>query len=143
MVGHPSSYKARRLSQENKGDAVTDCNHIYEELPDGSKLCFECDHKIPAPVNIRLLGNTVLLEPLKGKERSDGGIWYNMPHRDDRKQWTVRAVGPGRRLADGTVVPPEVKVGERCLCNVGISNRYAFDDGRVIVEADQIEMVWR
>lgn len=26
----------------------TTCEHIFEELPDGSKICFECDFKIPA-----------------------------------------------------------------------------------------------
>ena len=91
---------------------------------------------------MKLLGNTVLLSPLPQPDRTESGILYDMTRRDDRKQWIVKAVGQGRKLKDGTRIPPEVREGDKCLCNVGRGNRYAFDDGSVIVEADQIEMLW-
>jgi hypothetical protein len=28
---------------------MSDCNHCFETLDDGSKLCFECDYRIPPP----------------------------------------------------------------------------------------------
>lgn len=91
---------------------------------------------------MRLLGNTVWLKPLPQETQSHGGIFYDMSRRDDRKQWIVVAIGAGRKLKDGTTLPPEVRPGDKCLCNVGIGNRYTFDDGSVIVEADQVELIW-
>ncbi len=31
------------------GDRPKPCEHTYETLPDGSKICFECDHRVPPP----------------------------------------------------------------------------------------------
>lgn len=91
---------------------------------------------------MRLLGGTVLLEPLKPAAKSDGGIFYDMSRRDDRKQWRVLAVGPGRRLKNGTREAPEVRVGDKCLFNAGIGMRLKLEDGRVIADSDNIEMIW-
>lgn len=92
---------------------------------------------------MQLLGNTVLLEPLPKPAQSPGGVFYDLSRRDDRMQYYVRAVGPGRKLKDGTVLVPEVRVGDKCLCNPDrLGTRYAFEDGRIIVDADNIEMIW-
>lgn len=97
----------------------------------------------PDIFKMRLIGNTVLLAPLPQRKMSDGGVALIERYQDDRKQWLVKAVGQGLRLKDGTRLPPEVRVGDKCLCNVGVGNRYTFDDGSVIVEADQIEAIWQ
>jgi len=91
---------------------------------------------------MKLLRDLVLLEPLQAPGFSPGGILYARPYRDDAKQWTVLAVGPGKRNKDGTRTLPQVRAGDRCLCNAAAGNRFAFDDGRVIVHADQVEMIW-
>lgn len=58
-------------------------------------------------------------------------------------QWWVIAVGPGRRLRDGTIVPPEVRRGDRCLCNPdGLGVRHKFGNGNILVDAGIIEMLW-
>jgi chaperonin GroES len=98
---------------------------------------------------LKLLRNTVLLQPLPPKTVSDGGVHLAMQYQDDRKQWRVLAVGPGRRLKTGLVLPPEVQPGDRVLYNPDLGNRYAFSDrdrehypGCVIADADRIEMKW-
>jgi len=93
---------------------------------------------------MKLIGNTVLLEPLLPELRSRGGIWYDMKRRDDRMQFYVLEVGPGRKLRNGLILPPEVRVGDKCLCNQeGLGVRHKFEDGRVLVDAEIILMIWK
>lgn len=95
-------------------------------------------------MGMKLLGNSVLLEPLMPEKKSKGGIWYDMKRRDDRMQYWVLAVGPGRRLRGGLILPPEVRTGDRCLCNPdGLGIKHKFDDGRILVDAGIIQMIWR
>ena len=90
---------------------------------------------------MKLLRDCVLLQPLKPAEVSPGGIHYARPYLDDCTQYTVLAVGPGK-LRNGARIPPEVRPGDRCLCHANRGNLHTFEDGRIIVRADQIEMVW-
>lgn len=91
-----------------------------------------------------LIGNTVLLAPLAKPAASDGGILYSHKHLDDRMQWWVWKVGPGKRLRNGLILPPEVRPGDRCLCPVdGLGVKHKFDDGWVIVDADLIQLIWK
>lgn len=88
------------------------------------------------------LRNLVLLEPLPLEVRSPGGIFYSQSHTYDNWQYRVLAVGPGKRRKDGTNQRPEVRAGDRCLFRPGAGNRHVFEDGRLIVEAEQILMIW-
>ena len=90
------------------------------------------------------LGNSVLLAPLPRKQKSDRGIWFDMTRQDDRLQYRVLAVGPGRRLRTGLILPPEVRQGDACLCNPdGLGVKHKFDDGRILVDACIIELIWK
>lgn len=73
------------------------------------------------PVNFRALNDIVWLEPELPPDRTASGL-YIVPaagYGDDGKKAPlfarVVAVGPGRRLSDGSRVPPGVKVGDRVL----------------------------
>lgn len=91
---------------------------------------------------MKLLGNRVLLTPASRPMMSPGGVLYDMSRNDDRMQWFVLLVGPGRRLKGGTTLMPEVRPGDKCLFNPGMGVLYDFDDGRIIVDAEQIQMRW-
>ena len=91
---------------------------------------------------MKLLRNLVLLGPLPQPEKSAGGIALSASYSYDNWQYRVLAVGPGKRLRDGTILCPEVRPGDRCLFRPGVGNPYTFEDGRLIVEADQILMLW-
>jgi len=92
------------------------------------------------------LGNTVLIGPLMHRTVSEGGIHLVDRYQDDAKQWVVLAVGPGYRTKKGTLVSPEIKVGDRVLFNPQLPDgiRHVFEDGSrwTIVDASRIEMVW-
>lgn len=96
---------------------------------------------------MKLLGNTVLLEPLNPL-LSRGGL-HLIERYQDNKQFRVVAVGPGRRVrkkgkAD-RLETPEVQPGDHVLLNQYYGNKFAFDDGtgRILVEAADIEAKWR
>jgi chaperonin GroES len=61
---------------------------------------------------IRPLGNRVLLQPLEEEEKSAGGIVLPDTARKKPQQGKVVAVGPGKTLEDGRLVPVSVKVGD-------------------------------
>lgn len=92
---------------------------------------------------MRLLGNRVLLERVMPVLMSPGGVHYSDQHIDDRLQYYVLAIGPGKRLKDGTTLVPDIRPGDKCLCNSGHGVLHTFEDGRIIVDVDNIQMVWR
>lgn len=96
--------------------------------------------------NVQLLGNTVLLAPVKTACVSDGGIHLVDRYQDDRTRWVVLAVGPGYTTKRGVLVKPELKPGDNVLFNPQLPDgvRHVFEDGSrwTIVDASRIEMVW-
>lgn len=93
---------------------------------------------------LKPLGNTVLLAPIPPRTQSEGGIWYAPGrHRADGMQFVVLEVGPGRRVRRGMVLAPPLRPGQKCLVNpnrVGV--KHTFEDGRILIDAECIEMVW-
>ena len=87
------------------------------------------------PFPMKILGNNVLLQPLIQSHKSTGGIFYSPNHEGDTTQFVIRAVGSG--VKDPALVP-----GVRCLCHAHRGNKHRFDDGSIVMPADQIEMVW-
>lgn len=90
---------------------------------------------------MQLLGNRVLLQPINTPEVSAGGILRPAQYQADTVQFTVMAVGPGRRK-HGVCIPPEVRVGDRCLCHAARGSQATLEDGSIIVDASQVEMLW-
>ncbi len=70
-------------------------------------------------MNIRPLGNNVLIEPLSDEERGSktkAGIF--IPETIDKEkpdQGVVAAVGPGRKDEGGKIIPMSVKKGQRVV----------------------------
>lgn len=66
-------------------------------------------------LNIKPLGDHVLVEPAEEKEVKKGGIVIPDTAKEKPTEGIVRAVGPGKRDDDGKVIPIEVKEGDRVL----------------------------
>jgi len=65
--------------------------------------------------NVRPLGDKVLLRRLDAQEKSKGGIVIPDTAKEKPREGRVVAVGTGRTLDDGQVVPFQVKKGDRVL----------------------------
>lgn len=67
-------------------------------------------------VNIRPLGDRVIVEPIEQEETIAGGMLV-LPEtaKEKPQQGAVLAVGPGRHDEDGERIAMDVKVGDRVL----------------------------
>lgn len=86
---------------------------------------------------MKLLGNRVLVQPLPQATQSSGGIQYSPSYRDDQTRYRVLAVGPGRRLKNGTVIPPEVSHGDLVIAPL-YHDHAILKDGCRVIDAGQI-----
>ncbi len=68
--------------------------------------------------SVQLLGSRVLVDRAAANDKSAGGIY--LPGKDnDQLRGTVVAVGPGRMLDSGAVVPMTVQNGDVVLFDSG------------------------
>jgi len=66
-------------------------------------------------LNIKPLGDRVLVEPVEEKESKKGGIIIPDSAKEKPTEGIVRALGTGKTDDDGKKIPFEVKVGDRVL----------------------------
>lgn len=66
-------------------------------------------------MKLKPLADRVVVKVIEAEEKTKGGIVLPDTAKERPQQGEVLAVGPGRRLDDGTLVAPEVKVGDKVL----------------------------
>ena len=66
-------------------------------------------------MNIKPLGERVLIKLLESQEVTKGGIFIPDTAKEKPQEGEIVAVGPGRTLDDGKRAPMEVKVGDIVL----------------------------
>jgi chaperonin GroES len=67
-------------------------------------------------MNIKPLSDHILIEPLPFEEKTKSGIFLpDSAEKERPEQGKVIAVGPGKKLVSGKVVPMNVKVGDKVL----------------------------
>lgn len=66
-------------------------------------------------LNVKPLGDRVLVEPVEEKEVKKGGIIIPDSAKEKPTEGVVRALGTGKTDDDGKKVPFEVKIGDRVL----------------------------
>lgn len=85
---------------------------------------------------MRITGNRALVKPLPSLEKSPAGLL--LPPVVDQMQFTVLSVGPGRKLKNSTILPPEIKPGDRILIHSFAHDQFNFDDGSKIIDAGAV-----
>ncbi len=66
-------------------------------------------------INLKPLGDRVLVEPVEEKEVKKGGIIIPDTAKEKPTEGIIRALGTGKTDDDGKKIPFEVKVGDRVL----------------------------
>lgn len=90
-------------------------------------------------ITLKPLGNRVLAQRLEAQETMKGGII--LPDSAKKKQETARvvAVGPGKRLDDGKILPVSVNVGDVILMDKYSGQEVTVNDEEyMILKADDI-----
>jgi chaperonin GroES len=90
-------------------------------------------------ITLRPLGNRVLVQRLEPEEKMKGGII--LPDSAKKKQESARvvAIGTGKKLDDGKVVPMPVKIGDVILMDKYSGQEVSIEgEEYMILKADDI-----
>ena len=66
-------------------------------------------------LNIKPLGDRIVVKPMEAEEKTKGGIILPDTVKEKPVEGTIVADWPGRKSDDGKIVEMEVKVGEKIL----------------------------
>jgi len=67
-------------------------------------------------MQIRPLGDHILIEPVKEEEKTNTGIFLpDTASKEKSEEGKVIAVGPGRKTDDGKIIPVSIKPGDKVL----------------------------
>ena len=92
-----------------------------------------------AKVNIKPIGDRVLVQHIEEKEQVRGGIIIPDSAKEKPQEAKVIALGTGKKDEDGKVQPFEVKVGDRVLITKYGGTEVKIDEKKyTIVREDDI-----
>ena len=80
-------------------------------------------------MNFRPLHDRVLVKRMDSEEKTSGGIIIPDSAQEKPQEGTVAAVGTGKLLDDGTVMPLDVKKGDAVLFNKYGGMELSLGDG--------------
>ncbi len=80
-------------------------------------------------MNLKPLGDRIIVKVLEAEEKTKGGIVLPDTAKEKPQQGEVIAVGTGRTLDNGKIVPLELKKGDKILFG-----KYSGDEVKVGVE---------
>ena len=90
-------------------------------------------------MQVRPLHDRVLVKRVEEKEVVKGGIIIPDTAKEKPQEGEVMAVGRGKRLEDGTIVPLDVKVGDRILFGKYSGSEIKIDgEEYVIMREDEV-----
>ncbi len=84
-------------------------------------------------MKIQPLGDRVVVRPLEAEAKTKGGIVLPDTAKEKPQEGEVVAVGKGRALENGTIQPPEVKVGDKVLYGKYSGNEITTKDGEELL----------
>jgi len=89
-------------------------------------------------MNIKPLGDRVVIKPAPAEEKTKGGIILPDTAKEKPVVGEILAVGPGRRTDDGKLVPLDIKVGDKVLYGKYSGTEVALNGNEVLImrEAD-------
>jgi chaperonin GroES len=94
-------------------------------------------------MNLRPLGDRVVVKPVEREERTKSGIVLPDTAKEKPQEGLVEAVGTGRLLDNGTKVPMELKVGDKVLYAKYAGNEFKVEEQEylIISEKDVLAIV--
>ena len=94
-------------------------------------------------MNLRPLGDRVVVKPVEREERTKSGIVLPDTAKEKPQEGMVEAVGTGRILDNGTKIPMELKVGDKVLYAKYAGNEFKVEEQEylIISEKDVLAVV--
>ena len=88
-------------------------------------------------MNLKPLGDRVVLKPVDKEERTKSGIVIPDTAKEKPQEGIVEAVGTGRLLDSGTKVPMELKVRDRVLYAKYAGNEFKVDEVEYLIISEK------
>jgi chaperonin GroES len=100
-------------------------------------------HMASKKLNLKPLGDRLVVEPLEKEERTASGIILPETAKEKPQEGTVLAAGPGRTDDDGKRIPMDVKVGDVVLYAKYAGTEVKIDDKKLLIlkESDILAIV--
>ena len=94
-------------------------------------------------LNLKPLGDRVVVEPAEKEERTASGIILPETAKEKPQEGEILAVGPGRRDDDGKLIPMDVKKGDTVLYAKYAGTEVKIDDRKLLIlkESDILAIV--
>ncbi len=99
--------------------------------------------KTKSKLNLRPLGDRVILQRAEAQEMTAGGILLPESAKDKPKEGKIVACGDGKILEDGNVLPMNVKVGNRVLFSsyAGTEVKVGGEEYLIMNESDILAII--
>lgn len=89
-------------------------------------------------MKIKPLSDHILIEPLEKEEKTKAGILLPETAEKERpEQGKVIAVGPGRKIASGKIIPLSVKAGNKVLFTKYGPNEIKVNDKEYLIAKEE------
>src|SRR3977135_4038261 len=88
-------------------------------------------------MNLKPLGDRVVLKPVEKEEKTKSGIVIPDTVKEKPQEGIVEAVGTGRILDSGTRVPMELEVGDKVLYAKYSGSEFKVDDVEYLIIAEK------
>ncbi len=94
-------------------------------------------------LNLKPLGDRVVVEPLEKEERTASGIILPETAKEKPQEGEILAVGPGRRDEDGKLILMDVKKGDTVLYAKYAGTEVKIEDKKLLIlkESDILAIV--
>jgi len=84
-------------------------------------------------LDLKPLGNRVLVEPVEENEVTAGGIVLPDTAKEKPQKGVILSIGPGDRDEDGEHIPMDVKVGDKVIFGTYAGNTVEDTDGSELI----------
>lgn len=89
-------------------------------------------------MKIRPLADNVLIEPEKGEEKTETGIYLpDTAEKERPEKGKVVAIGPGKRNSSGEVMSLELKKGDRVIFTKYGPNEVKVDNKKYLIAKEE------
>src|SRR5256714_12570729 len=91
-------------------------------------------------MNLKPLGDRVVVKPVEKEERTKSGIVLPDTAKEKPQEGIVEAVGTGRILDNGTKIAMELKVGDKVLYAKNAGNEFKIDEIEYLIVSAKDEL---
>ncbi|MEP7105241.1 MAG: co-chaperone GroES [Chloroflexota bacterium] len=88
-------------------------------------------------MNLRPLGDRVVVKPVEREEMTKSGIVLPDTAKEKPQEGIVEAVGTGRILDNGTKIPMELKVGDKVLYAKYAGNEFKLEEVEYLIVSEK------